>query len=95
MIKSKTLVIRDIPLDTKKENLRQFIEDRYGKVNDLIMQVVGSWHKANVIFEKQEDIDKIKDNWSIYIFKESCKIHPATLSDEHRLNDGKSVTNQV
>jgi hypothetical protein len=65
--KSKTMIIKDLPLNVKKDILRMKISSitEGESIREIKTRVTGAWVTATVTFENEDVINKLKDKWAI------------------------------
>jgi RNA recognition motif-containing protein len=74
-IKSRTILVKEIPLGTSKEAIQANFEE-FGTIKKISWSVVGLWQKANIEFEKKEEADEAAKQWSWLIGKDAVRIIP-------------------
>lgn len=79
-IKNRTLVIRDLPLDTDRNMLKSILES-YGSLDSLKLRLSGSWFRADAIFKEETTIENnFINTWSIQYKKDMCRVAPASYN---------------
>jgi RNA recognition motif. (a.k.a. RRM, RBD, or RNP domain) len=78
----RSLVIRDLPLDTDKDLLKAIIEDKFGTIELITLRLSGPWFRADVILKEDNKIEENLDTWAIQYKKELVRIAPAYYTRE-------------
>ncbi|CAG8777705.1 12107_t:CDS:2, partial [Dentiscutata erythropus] len=91
----KRVIIWDLPVNIKKQELRAEIEHRYGKVESIVTNLADMWQKAHVTFVEQEDADNFLKSWSQIIGEEVVRVTPPGFTAEQLKNRGEHAVRVI
>lgn len=81
-VQSRTLIIRDLPLDVNRSLLKAILENQFGKIDSIKYRLAGPWYRADATFESNVGIENNLDCWSIQYKKDLCRVAPAFFTRE-------------
>jgi hypothetical protein len=94
-IQEKRVVIWDIPISVKKQELSAEIERKFGKIDTISMYVGGMWQKAFVTFHDIENARNFLKEWAQIIGEDVVRVTPPGVSPENLKLRGKYAVKAV
>src|SRR5581483_4617550 len=79
--KSRSIVVRDIPLFTTKDMIVTKFKS-YGLIDKIKLRtpIGASFQQADIVFSDPEVVRKITEHWSTFIGGENVRIYPASFT---------------
>src|SRR5207244_1521331 len=88
--KSRSIVIRDIPLFTTKDMIVTKFKS-FGLIDNIKLHtpVGASFQQAEIAFSDPEVVNSLNNRWSTFVGGENVRIYPASLTSDEQKSRGQ------